>query len=204
MKSPPVRLTMVMKLSFVTAVLVLVAVAGCARQHTTVPPASAISERPYPYRKPLTSLGAKFGALPPAVRNTVRAEAGMQEIAEVSKSSTGDRVYYKIDFKDPVNFPPLFVAADGSVLNPDLTVAVPAPHDASGGLAGGPAESVTVQDLPTNVLALVETRAPAADVAAVSKETWGDHVVYRVSFKDQEHLPQMAISSEGTVLHQAK
>lgn len=192
-----------MKLSFLTALAVLVAIAGCARQHAPAPQGSTTTERPYPYRKPLTSLGAKFGALPQAVRNTVRAEAGMQEIAEVTKSSTNERVYYKIDFKDPDNFPALYVAADGSVLNPDLTVAVPAPHDASGGLAGGPPESVTVQDLPTNVLALVETRAPAADVASISKETWGDHVVYLISFKNEEHLPQMAVSSEGTEVHQA-
>ena len=31
---------------------------------------------------------------------------------------------YKIYFRDPDVFPPLFVAPDGSVLNPDLTVAI--------------------------------------------------------------------------------
>jgi hypothetical protein len=193
-----------MKLRILLALASILLAAACARHHSDAPAPAPTAAHSYPYRKPLTSLGAKFGALPMAVQNCVRAEAGMQEVAEVSKSSTATLVYYKIDFKDPANFPPLYVAADGSVLNPDLTVAIPAPQDASGGLSGGPASVVTIKDLPANVVAVIAERAPGADIDSISKEIWGNHVVYLVSFKDAEHNPKLAVSAEGTVLHQAR
>lgn len=186
--------------------MLLSLMAGCARHHAQAPDAAPapVVDRKYPYRKPLTSLGSKFGALPTAVQNTVRAEAGMAEITDVTKSATADRVYYKVSFKDVSNFPPIYIASDGSVLNPDLTVAVPAPHDASGGLAGGPATNVTVKDLPSNVLAVINERAPGADISSISKQTWGDHVVYLFSFVDPERYPKLAVSAEGLVLHPAR
>ena len=192
-----------MKLSLLAGLMLLLTSVGCLRWTADDKAAFATPDRSYPYRKPLTSLGAKFGALPQAVQNTVRAEAGMAEISEVSKDATGDLVYYKIFFKDTENFPPLFVASDGSVLNPDLTIAVPAPHDASGGLAGGPAKSVTVKELPENVLAVIHERAGDAEIASISKEIWGDHVVYFVSFANPDQHPKLAVAAEGTVVHTA-
>lgn len=192
-----------MKLSLLGGLILLLAAAGCIRWTAEEKAAFDAPDRSYPYRKPLTSLGAKFGALPDAVQNTVRAEAGMAEIHEVTKNAKGDRVYYVISFKDVENFPPLYVAADGSVLNPDLTVAVPAPHDASGGLAGGPAQTVTVKDLPEKVLTVIHERAPGAEIGTITKEVWGDHVVYFVSFEDPERHPKLAVAAEGTVIHQA-
>jgi len=111
---------------------------------------------------------------------------------------------YKITFRDIENFPPLYVASDGSVLNPDLTVAVPAPHDLSGGLSGGPGVAVTIKDVPTNVVALIRERAPDTEVASIMKEIWGDHVVYLVTFSDAERHPKLAISTEGIMLQQVR
>ena len=76
------------------------------------------------YDKPLTSPGAKFGALPPVVQRTVLAEAGPAEVVDAVRDTSSGRVVYKIYFRDKDLFPPLYVAPDGSVLNPDLTVAV--------------------------------------------------------------------------------
>jgi hypothetical protein len=197
-----------MKMSlFCGLMLLLVLLAGGCVSHdpkAMAAPLAPVGDRSYPYRKPLTSLGSKFGALPPPVQNAVRAEAGMSEITEVTKLATADRVYYKISFRDVENFPPLYVASDGSVLNPDLTVAVPAPHDLSGGLSGGPPVAVTIKEVPTNVVALIHERAPEAEISTISKEIWGDHVVYLVSFSDAERFPKMAISTEGIILQQVR
>ena len=186
--------------------LLLVWTGGCVSHDSAAlaPALAPTGDRSYPYRKPLTSLGSKFGALPPAVQNAVRAEAGMAEITEVTKAATAERVYYKISFRDVENYPTLYVASDGSVLNPDLTVAVPAPHDLSGGLSGGPAVAVTIKDVPTNVVALIHERAPDAEVASIMKEIWGDHVVYLVTFSDAQHYPKLAISTEGIMLQQVR
>jgi hypothetical protein len=184
--------------------LLLLLAGGCARHTSPAPVPAATADLSYPYRKPLTSLGSKFGALPQGVQNAVRAEAGLTEITEVTKAATADRVYYRISFRDVANYPPLFVGSDGSVLNPDLTVAVPAPHDLSGGLSGGPPVKVTIKDVPTNVVALIRERAPEAEISSMSKEIWGDHVVYLVSFSDAERYPKLAISTEGIVLQQVR
>jgi hypothetical protein len=178
---------------------------GCARHHTPAPPPGpVVIEDAYPYTKPLTSLGAKFGALPAPVQNTVRAEVGMTEISEVLKKSTADQVYYILYFRDAKNFPPLYIAPDGSVLRPDLTIAVPAPHDISGGLSAGPSSTVTLKDLPAPVVNAVQDRAPNTDLAAaistIKKETWGDHVVYTVSFKDDARLSTLRLVADGRVL----
>ncbi len=193
-----------MKLTLFAGLMLLLTSVGCLRWTAEDKAAFAVPERSaYPYRKPLTSLGAKFGALPVGVQNTVRAEAGMAEISDVTKGATADRVYYKISFKDTENFPPLYVAPDGSVLNPDLTIAVPAPHDASGGLAGGPAKTVTVKDLPESVVAIIHERAGDAEIASISKEIWGDHIVYFISFANPEQHPKLAVAAEGTVVQTA-
>lgn len=193
-----------MKLRFSGGLALLLLAAGCAHHKAASEPApSAVVQKGYPYGKPLISLGAKFGALPHPVQDTIRAEAGLAEITEVSKSSTPDGVYYKISFRDAQNFPPLYVAADGSVLNPDLTLAIPAPQDASGSLSAGPAVSVRVKDLPERVLSTIHERAPGAEIASVKKEVWGEHVVYQVTFNDPESHPAISVAAEGAVLHHA-
>lgn len=176
-------------------------VAGCAHHSTQKTPEPQATTASYPYTKPLTSLGAKYGALPTAVQNTVRAQAGVEELADVLKESTADRVYYKILFKQTRNFPPLYVAADGSVLNPDLTVAVPAPQEGSA-LASAPPTKVQMQDLPTDVSKTIKERASNVEPASITKEIWGNHVVYVVSFKEQ--IPKLYIMGEdGATLTEA-
>jgi hypothetical protein len=168
--------------------LVALLMAGCATQdpfqnaeHRTV------------YNKPLTSPGAKFGALPPVVQRTVLAEAGPAEVVDVFRDTSTGRVFYKIYFRDADVFPPMYVAPDGSVLNPDLTVAVAAFH----GLRVKPDE------VPVNVLKVIPQRAPAGEIAYVTLETWGGRVVYVVTFKDEAHNPRLLIASDGSVVDES-
>jgi hypothetical protein len=84
------------------------------------------------------------------------------------------------------------VGPDGSVLNPDLTVAVPAPQQLN--------PQVSINDLPVGVRRVIQQRPEASEVASIVQETWGDHTIYVVSFKDEAHHPKMYIVAEGTTL----
>src|SRR5262245_54899553 len=75
------------------------------------------AENKTPYNKPLTSLGAKFGALPPPVQATVLAQAGAADIVDADRQIKAGHVVYVVTFREPEIFPTLYVAPDGSVLN---------------------------------------------------------------------------------------
>src|SRR5437899_2504576 len=175
-----------MTLPLFRAVVLLSLVAGCAGRQAPVADSAQTTGYSTRYNKPLTSLGAKFGALPPVVQNTVRAQAGPAEIADVMKDSRGDRLFYKIYFKQPELYPPLYVTPDGSVLNPDLTIAVPAPQGPIGLGA-----SVSINDLPPIVLKTAQERAPDAEISHASREMWGERMVYVISFKEEARHPKL-------------
>src|SRR5215471_15557198 len=182
---------------YVVGMILAAAAAGCASHHrasTPAPPPVAMEE--YPYHAPLSTPGARFATLPVVVQNTVRTEAGSAEITDVRKETHDDHVYYRILFRDERNYPPLFIGGDGSVLYPDLTVAVPAPQQT--------VTEVNLNDVPLGVLRVIQARPPpAAEVASVSKENWGDHTIYIVSFKDDVHNPKLYVVADGTVLIKA-
>ena len=142
------------------------------------------------YHTPLTSAGAKFGALPAVVQRTVLAEAGLAEVVDAVRDTSPGRVVYRIYFRDTDNFPPLIVAPDGSVLNADLTVAVAAFH----GLR------IKTSEVPANVLKVIPEHAPASEVAYINLESWGGRTVYVVTFKDETHNPKLLIASDGTLV----
>jgi hypothetical protein len=186
-----------MRLPVLLAAILVALLAGCARRQAAAPTPAPTADSRTPYTRPLASLGTKFGWLPQAAQNTVLAEAGSEEIHDVVKSAGTDRVYYKVTFKDAAHFPPLYVTPDGSVLNPDLTVAVPATKDSTGGL---PSEVVTTNDLPANVQRVLQERAVNAPLEVIHKETWGNHLVYIFSFKEEAHQPKLYVVADGTVL----
>src|SRR5712691_5056679 len=117
-----------MKMLLIPALLAVVA-SGCARHQRSESAPAPMAGSEYPYHSPLSTPGSRFGALPVVVQNTVRSEAGTAEIVDVRKETREGRVFYKILFHDERNYPPLFVSPNGDVLNPDLTVAVPAPQE---------------------------------------------------------------------------
>jgi hypothetical protein len=162
--------------------------AGCA----TKTEVSQQAEQKTPYIRPLTSLGAKFGALPPAVQSTVLAEAGSTEITDAVRDTSSGRVVYKITFRDPDIFPTLLVAPDGSVLNPDLTVAVSAVQGTR----------LKASEVPRPVMKVVAEHGPASGYSSISREKWGDRVIYVVDFKDVAHNPRMFISADGTIVQE--
>jgi len=166
-----------------------VLLAGCATSNK-----AQVSAHQTPYQKPLTSPGAKFGALPLIVQRTVLAEVGIGEVIDAVRDTSSGRVVYKVYFRDSEVFPPIYVAPDGSVLNPDLTVAVRAREGMQ----------VKLADLPAKVRKAIPERAPTAEVSYINKEAWGPLVAYVVTFKDEAHNPKLILSEDGTVLDETQ
>jgi hypothetical protein len=178
-----------MKLNLFGAVLVAALLCGCESPQTAKKEESKTS-----YNKPLTSLGAKFGALPPPVQATVLAQAGSADIVDAVREIKGGHIVYKVTFREPEIFPTLYVAPDGSVLNPDMTVAVSAHHGTK----------VPMADVPEPVIKVIKDEGPVEGAEGVYKETWGDRTVYVISFKDEAHYPKMFVAPDGTVLQEGK
>ena len=178
-----------MKTPFLLGVSLAVMLAGCA-----TPDAKQTAAHETRYNKPLTSPGAKFGALPSVVQLTVLAQVGPEEVVDAVRDTSSGRVVYIIYFRDHEIFPPLYVAPDGSVLNPDLTVAVNAIEGTR----------VKQADVPAKVMKAIPGRAPVSDVAFVNKETWGGRVVYVVTFKDEAHNPKLLVAEDGTLLDETE
>ena len=170
-----------------------------AKSSKTSPKSSAKS----PYNRPLFSPGAKFAGLPPAAQNSIRAQVGVADIRDIIKDTSSGQVVYKVYFRNPDAFPTLYVTPNGDIVNADRTVAVRA-EDNFGLSARGPAGSLKLSDLPPNVVRVIQELAPNSEVGLIRKETRNDTVVYVVSFKDETHVPRMAIAEDGTVLQETR
>ena len=178
-----------MKLIVYGAMLLGIFLCGC-----DTPQQTKNAETKTSYNKPLTSLGAKFGALPSAVQSTVLAQAGGADIVDAVREIRSGHVVYKVTFREPEIYPTLLVAPDGSVLNPDLTVAVNAVQGAK----------IKITDVPAPVVKVIDEKGPTTGPAVIQKETWGDRTVYVVSFKDEAHYPRLFIAADGTLLQEGQ
>ncbi len=176
------------------ALMMAFLLAGCA---TAPAPHNAVTQ----YETPLSSPGAQFAALPAAVQNTIRTEAGAAEIDGIVKDRISGRVVYKTFFANEELYPPLYVAPDGSVLNPDLTVAVGATRDETEVLTGAGASGLRIGDLPEPVVKRIDEFATRTDIAVLDKETWGNRIVYIVTFKD-DRKPKLYVAADGTILRE--
>jgi len=185
-----------MKRQLLLAVSVAGMVAGCIRPDHKSDYAI--------FTKPLLSPGAQFGALPPPVQNTVIAEAGGEVIWDVVKDDSSGKTVYIITFENREVFPPLYVARDGSVLNPDLTVAVRAPAQTGAALGVSVGAQVKLTDLPPKVLDVIHDQASRSEVTTIDRATWGNRTVYIVTFKDESHYPKLYVEADGTLLKDLK
>jgi hypothetical protein len=185
---------------------------GCAARHheqVIVHHEPAVHQEkelaPAVFRKPLLSPGAQFGALPPPVQNTVIAEAGSEVIWDVVRDTSSGQTVYIIYFENQDIYPPLYVGRDGSVLNPDLTIAVHAPEYKAAALgANATTTTVKLTDLPPKVLEVIHQQAAHSEVTTIDKATWGNRTVYIVSFKDESHNPRLYVEADGTLLKDVK
>ena len=151
------------------------------------------------YIHPLVSSGAQFSTLPAAVQRTVCAETGSASIAQVDKHLIGTQTVYCIFFQNYELFPPLNVASDGSVLDPDLRVAVGAPRDLFSTGSLGPVSRVSPDELPPQVVKAIQRLAPDAEVDVITREQDGQQTAFVVSFKGRSH-PVLKLGADGTPL----
>jgi hypothetical protein len=153
-----------------------------------------------PYRQPLVSSGSQFASLPPAVQNAVRAETGSADLDGVARTNVQGKTVFEIRFQNPELYPRMYVAQDGSVLRPDLTVAVGAPRDNSEVITGAGAGGLKFEDLPRPAAAVIRSHAPVDQIASIDRQMWGNQLTYIVTFKDQVRYPKLYLASDGTVL----
>jgi len=159
-----------------------------------------VTEHPISYTEPLTSPGGMFSKLPPAVQNTVRAEAGTVEIADITRSDATGSPVYTFYFKNAELFPPLHVASDGSVLRPDMTVAVGATAETLEASTGSGVSGLRMGDLPPNVVVTIRHSAPTAVVATISRLTSEGQTFYEITFEDPASHPVLIVRDDGHVL----
>lgn len=152
------------------------------------------------YDRPLTSPGGQFSLLPPAVQNSVRAQAGAAEIDAISTEKYQGSTIYKFHFKNTLVYPTLYVAPDGSVLTPDFRVAVGATAESIAVSTGAGSNGIKLDALPQNVVSTIRSQAPTAAVDTVYRTAYGSQTIYEVFFKDPAHNPNLLISEDGRVL----
>ncbi|HXT11330.1 MAG TPA: hypothetical protein VN873_07180 [Candidatus Angelobacter sp.] len=179
-----------MKTHYLLYLVLAALLCGCAQEEQTTE---------Y-YQRPLTSPGGKFALLPPAVQNTVRVEAGMTELVSVERLGTQESPIYAFGFSNPDIYPTLYVAPDGSVLRPDLTVAVGASEDSIAESTGSGMSNIKMDDLPLPVVVTIRQQAPTAEVDSITRLTSGPAVFYSVVFKDPLHHPRLLIRDNGNVM----
>jgi hypothetical protein len=150
------------------------------------------------YSKPLLSSGAQFAALPPAVQNTIRAETGSASIEDVVKDTNLTRIIYRVQFQNSNWFEPMLIAADGSLLDPDLLVAIGAPKEDATASTGSASSGTSLNDLPAAAVKAVQRHAPDAQVDSVIRQVSGTQVIYIVTFKDRAHAP-VQVTADGTI-----
>src|SRR5882724_7170275 len=115
------------------------------------------------------------------VQNSVSADAGDAGVTDAVRDTSCGRVVYKIYFR---NSPTLYVAPDGSVLYPDLTV------------AATPLLGIVVKaaNVPAKVMSVVQQRAPNAEISLINKEIWHNRTVYVFSFKEDTKYPRLNVA----------
>src|SRR6185503_10417888 len=93
----------------------------------------------------------KFNELPQPVQKTVRAHAPNAEIANVSHKTENGIHVYEIEFNEPGTNPSMMVAADGRLINTDMTRAKGAPGSLERVFKGTGAAGTKLSALPEKV-----------------------------------------------------
>jgi hypothetical protein len=177
--------------TYTTLWLVVVAtLCGCASEQQPA----------FVYHQPLISPGGEFASLPPAVQNSVRAQAGMAEIVRIVKHGETGPIVYEVRFRDHDVYPPLFVATDGSVLNSNFEVMVGASEDSIAASTGNEASGLKMDELPPNVTQTIRHQAPTAEVDYITRLTRDRDIFYNVSFKDPANHPKILIRDDGKLI----
>jgi uncharacterized membrane protein YkoI len=147
--------------------------------------------------KSVESASQDFNQLPPAVQKTVRAQAPNAEIASISKTTTNGMDAYKVEIRGEGRNPVVVVGANGTLLSSEL-----------GGQAGMIERALTptgavgtpYSALPAAVQKTIQSQAPNAQIAGISRHEDNGRVIYEVEFKDQGKNPTIKVADDGTLV----
>jgi uncharacterized membrane protein YkoI len=143
------------------------------------------------------SASNKFNELPPAVQKTARAQAPNAEIADVSRTSRNGMDVYEVQFRENGRNPKVVIAPDGKLVSSDL----PNPPGAiQRALTPTGAAGTAFSALPLAVQKTIQTRAPNAPIASISRHDSNGRVVYEVEFSDAGRNPTIRVADDGTLV----
>ncbi len=139
-----------------------------------------------------------FNSLPPAVQKTVRAQSPNGEIVSVSKTTTNNMDAYEVKFRaEKGHNPVVIVAANGTLLSSELGSQAGTIERA---LTPTGATGTPFSALPEAVQKTIQTQAPNAQIAGISRHDENGRVIYEVEFKDQGKNPTIKVAEDGTLV----
>jgi uncharacterized membrane protein YkoI len=147
--------------------------------------------------KSVESASQKFNELPPSVQKTVRAQAPQGEIADVSHKSDNGMDVYEIEFREPGRNPKIIVAADGKLINTDMSRPAGAVERA---LTPTGATGTKLSALPEKVQKTIQSTAPGAPIADISRHEKDGRVIYEVDFQERGKNPSIRVAEDGTLV----
>jgi hypothetical protein len=109
-------------------------------------------------------------------------------------------VLYEISFEEPGRNPSVTVAADGRLINTDMTTAKGAPGSLERVFKGKGATGTKLSALPEKVQKTIQRDAPNAEIADINRKEKDGLVFYEVEFKDKGKNPTMQVCEDGTLL----
>lgn len=145
----------------------------------------------------LESASNDFNTLPPAVQKTVRAQAPNGEIASVNKTTRDGIDVYDIEFREPGQNPKITVGMDGKLLSSDM--AKPA-GTIQRALTPTGAVGTKLSSLPLAAQKTIQSKAPNAEIANVSRHEKDGRVIYEVEFTDKGKNPTIQVAEDGTLV----
>src|SRR5437588_9333356 len=125
--------------------------------------------------KSVENASSEFNTLPPAVQKTVRAQYPNGEVASATKKTENGMDVYEIQFREPGTNPKLVVAADGKLVNSDLTKPAGAIERA---LTRAGATGTKLSALPEKAQLTIKAKAPDAEIADISRQEKNGRVIY--------------------------
>ena len=140
----------------------------------------------------------KFNELPPAVQKTARAQAPDAEIVDVSKTTANGMDAYQVEFRTSQGGnPKVLIAANGTLLTTDLPKTAGAVQKmlTPTGAVGTPFSS-----LPEPAQKTIQSQAPNAQIAGISRHEVNGRVIYEVEFSEPGKNPTIKVADDGTLV----
>ncbi len=143
------------------------------------------------------SASQKFNELPPAVQKPVRAQAPQAEIADVTRKTDNGMDVYEIQFREGDRNSKVVVAADGRLVSTDMARPAGAVQRL---LTPTGATGTKLSALPEKVQKTIQSTAPGADIANISRQESDGRTIYEIEFREKGKNPSIRVAEDGTLV----